>query len=256
MTDESIDGREPKLSLSQTLERGAIGIRRHIEVKAPDGRERASIALGLHHDELDSAFPIPAAIFGEQSGPESPPAPLRTPKPKFFMSDDESGTAKPNLARRLTDDLIGLIGDDPQVDQPARPIWQPQLATQKLGHPASCLGDLGADIPHLEVQPSKGEPQIAFQQSVADRSDPLILINHLKQHSFAGRIGASSPLGDACTSSPGASADPLSQGNDDPLRPAHVRHAPDVLVLTDATDQAVAVRSQQVDRRLQVIDFE
>jgi hypothetical protein len=54
----------------------------------------------------------------------------------------------------------------------------------------------------------------------------------------------------------GASADPLSQGNDDPLWPAHVGHAPDVLVLTDAADQAVAVRSQPVDRRLQVVDFE
>ena len=54
----------------------------------------------------------------------------------------------------------------------------------------------------------------------------------------------------------GASADPLSQGHDDPLWPAHVGHAPDVLVLTDAADQAVAVRSQPVDRRLQVVDFE
>ena len=54
----------------------------------------------------------------------------------------------------------------------------------------------------------------------------------------------------------GVSADPLSQGNDDPLWPANVGHAPDVLVLTDAADQAVAVRSQPVDRRLQVVDFE
>ena len=54
----------------------------------------------------------------------------------------------------------------------------------------------------------------------------------------------------------GASADPLSQGNDDPLWPAHVGHAPDVLVLTDAADQAVAVRNQLVDRRLQIVDFE
>jgi hypothetical protein len=47
-----------------------------------------------------------------------------------------------------------------------------------------------------------------------------------------------------------ASADPFSQGNDDPLWPAHVRHAPDVLVPTDAADQAVAVRGQPVDRPL------
>ena len=53
-----------------------------------------------------------------------------------------------------------------------------------------------------------------------------------------------------------ASANPLSQGHDDPLRPAHVGLAPDVLVPTDASDQAVAVRSQPVDRRLQVVDFE
>lgn len=36
---------------------------------------------------------------------------------------------------------------------------------------------------------------------------------------------------------------------------AHM-HAPDVLVLTDAANQAVAVRSQPVDCRLQVPDFE
>jgi hypothetical protein len=52
------------------------------------------------------------------------------------------------------------------------------------------------------------------------------------------------------------SADPLGQGHDDSFRPAHVGHPPDVLVLTDAADQAVAVRSQLVDRRLQVVDFE
>src|SRR5437588_2063998 len=54
----------------------------------------------------------------------------------------------------------------------------------------------------------------------------------------------------------GASADPLSQGHDDPIWPAHVGHAPDVLVLADAADQAVAVRSQLVDCRLQVVDLE
>ena len=42
----------------------------------------------------------------------------------------------------------------------------------------------------------------------------------------------------------------------DPLWPAHVGHAPDVLVLTEAADQAVAVCSQPVDRRLNVVDFE
>ena len=55
---------------------------------------------------------------------------------------------------------------------------------------------------------------------------------------------------------PRASAGPLSQGNDDPLWPAHVGHAPNVLVLTDAADQAVAVRGQSVHCRMQVVDFE
>ena len=54
----------------------------------------------------------------------------------------------------------------------------------------------------------------------------------------------------------GASADPLSQGNDDSLWSAHIGHAPDVLILTDAADQGVAIRSQQVDRCLQVVDLE
>ena len=54
----------------------------------------------------------------------------------------------------------------------------------------------------------------------------------------------------------GVSADPLSQGNDDPLWPANVGHTPDLPVLTDAADQAVAIRGQPVDRRLKVVDFE
>ena len=49
---------------------------------------------------------------------------------------------------------------------------------------------------------------------------------------------------------------PLSQGNDDPLWPANVGHAPEVLVLTDAADEAVAIRGEPVDRRLKVVDFE
>ena len=54
---------------------------------------------------------------------------------------------------------------------------------------------------------------------------------------------------------PPASADPLSQRHDDPLRPAYIGHPPDVLILTDTAHQAVPVRSQPVDRRLQVVDF-
>jgi hypothetical protein len=53
-----------------------------------------------------------------------------------------------------------------------------------------------------------------------------------------------------------ASADPLSQRHDDPLRSAHVGHAPDVLVLADAADQPVAVRGQPVGGRLKVVDLE
>src|ERR1700710_2338639 len=52
------------------------------------------------------------------------------------------------------------------------------------------------------------------------------------------------------------SADPLGQGHDDPLRTAHIGHAPDVLVLADVADQPVAVRSQPVDSRLEVVDLE
>ena len=122
--------KSPTLPPDAAFHTPAGGIGRHVKVKAPDGRERTSVALGLHHDELDSAFPIPVAIFGEQSGPESPPTPLPTPNPELFMGDDESRTAKPNLARGVADDLIGLIGDDRQVAQSARPIWQTQLATQ------------------------------------------------------------------------------------------------------------------------------
>ena len=47
------------------------------------------------------------------------------------------------------------------------------------------------------------------------------------------------------------SVDSLGQGHDDPFGPAHVRHAPDVLVLTDAADETKAVRSQPVDNLLE-----
>src|SRR5438309_2205342 len=53
-----------------------------------------------------------------------------------------------------------------------------------------------------------------------------------------------------------ASADSLGQGDDDSLRPPHVSHAPGVLVLADAADQAVAVRDQSIEDRLKVIHFE
>ena len=55
----------------------------------------------------------------------------------------------------------------------------------------------------------------------------------------------------ACGFDARRSVDSLGQGHDDSLRPAHVRHAPNVLVLTDTADQAVAVRSQPVDNRLE-----
>ena len=76
-------------------------------------------------------------------------------------------------------------------------------------------------------------------QSITDPAEPL------------ARTGTSRRVGGFDTS-----ANPLGQGHDDPFWPANVGHAPDVLVLTDAADQAVAVRSQPVDRRLQVVDFE
>jgi hypothetical protein len=52
------------------------------------------------------------------------------------------------------------------------------------------------------------------------------------------------------------SADPLGQRIDDPLRSAHVGHAPEVLGLADISDQSVASRGQPVDGRLEVVDFE
>src|SRR5256886_16656023 len=60
----------------------------------------------------------------------------------------------------------------------------------------------------------------------------------------------------ACGFGRTGSVDSLGQGHDDSLRPAHVGHAPDVLVLTDAANQAVAVRSQPVDNLLEVVHFE
>jgi hypothetical protein len=40
-----------------------------------------------------------------------------------------------------------------------------------------------------------------------------------------------------------ASADPFDQRDNDPFGPADLGHAPDVLVLADAADQSVSVRS-------------
>ena len=76
-----------------------------------------------------------------------------------------------------------------------------------------------------------------------------------RRHRSAGSEGIR-PAAKSKSSAHCASADPISQGNDDPLWPAHIGHAPDVLVLTDAADQAVAVCSQPVDRRPNVVDFE
>ncbi len=54
----------------------------------------------------------------------------------------------------------------------------------------------------------------------------------------------------------GRQPSPLKQGYEEPLWATHVGHAREGFVLTDAADQAVAVRSQPVHRRLQVVDFE
>jgi hypothetical protein len=51
-------------------------------------------------------------------------------------------------------------------------------------------------------------------------------------------------------------ADALGQGHDDPFRPTHIRHAPDLLVLTDATDKAVAVRGEALQDGIEVVDLE
>jgi hypothetical protein len=53
-----------------------------------------------------------------------------------------------------------------------------------------------------------------------------------------------------------ASTDPLGQGHDDSVRSTHIGHAPDMLVLTHAANQAVAVRGQSLDGRLKVVHLE
>src|SRR6266545_3539461 len=55
---------------------------------------------------------------------------------------------------------------------------------------------------------------------------------------------------------PGPSVDSLGEVDDDSLRSAHRGHAPDALVLADAADQAVAVRGQSIEDRLEAIHFE
>ena len=52
-----------------------------------------------------------------------------------------------------------------------------------------------------------------------------------------------------------ASADLLGKGDDDPLWPAHIGHAPDVLVLAAAADQPVSVGSQPGDDCGKVVDL-
>ena len=52
------------------------------------------------------------------------------------------------------------------------------------------------------------------------------------------------------------SIDSLGQGDDDPFWPAYGGHAPDVFVLANAADQAIAVLCQPFDDRLQIIHFE
>jgi hypothetical protein len=53
-----------------------------------------------------------------------------------------------------------------------------------------------------------------------------------------------------------ASADLLEQGHDNPFRPTHVGHPHAVLVLADAADEPVPVRSQLIDDRFEVTDLE
>ncbi len=89
---------------------------------------------------------------------------------------------------------------------------------------------LGGHDPKRFLRPPSGERRLltctARSCSVSDGSGPGRALCLL---AVRARV-----LRDAATT--GASADPLSQGNDDPLWPAHVGHSPDVLVLTDASD--------------------
>jgi hypothetical protein len=52
------------------------------------------------------------------------------------------------------------------------------------------------------------------------------------------------------------SADALGQRDDNPLRTPDISHPSRALVLADATDQPVAVRSRPINGRLQVMDLE
>src|SRR3954467_9010304 len=66
-------------------------------------------------------------------------------------------------------------------------------------------------------------------------------------------------VADASTSalqSPGRSLDPLGHRHDDPLRAADVGHAPHVLVLADAADEAVALCRRLVHDGLEIVHLE
>src|SRR5262245_42506963 len=65
---------------------------------------------------------------------------------------------------------------------------------------------------------------------------------------------SSSPTGTKLDARTGrGSVDLLGQVHDEPFGSAHGRHTPDALVLADAADQVVAVRSEPIEDRLKVV---
>src|SRR5438309_10035310 len=157
----------------------------------------------------------------------------------------------------------------------AKPTTRPPLSFQQLGLQsldvlASRLGLLRPEHPTDPFIAGKRREVLPRRQNLWVGSQDASQVHRDGMHHSAGdHPGAHrSPIVASMRSkvalrSRGAerppsagSVDSLGQGHDDSLRPAHVRHAPDVLVLADAAYQAIAVRSQPVDNALEVVHFE
>jgi hypothetical protein len=178
VTDEPVDRGTPDLPIRQAREPGTVSIRHHVEIKPPAGRERASVALSLHDDGLDATVAVPIAILRQQGRGESVP-PRQWLEPELAVSYDQGRSAQPHLTRGVADDLIRLIADDPQVNEPTRSIRKLRFSTQILGEPSSRLCDLGADVSQFEVQPAEGETQIVREQLISHGSESVILTDHV-----------------------------------------------------------------------------
>jgi hypothetical protein len=178
MSDESIDGSEPKLWFRKTLEGWTTGIGRHVKVKAPNGRKCASVAFGLHDDELDPAVPIPVEIFRQQSGPEPSPTPLRTPNPEFSV-----GTTRAARVALPTISSLPSVTTDKWMNRFRRSGGRSARPRRwKIISLASAISALISRT--WKLSPPEREAQIAFQQSVADRSDSVVFLSHFMKRSI------------------------------------------------------------------------